>query len=58
MTRRLAREEALLVGISAGANLVAARTVGTPTGRRRTARRHRHRPVRRRREIPERTILE
>lgn len=28
MTRRMAREEALLVGISAGANVVAARTVG------------------------------
>jgi cysteine synthase B len=29
MVRRLARDEALLVGISSGANLVAARTIGS-----------------------------
>ena len=32
MCRRLAREEAVLVGISSGANLVAAMTRGAQTG--------------------------
>ena len=58
MCRRLAREEALLVGISSGANLVAALTVGAPTGRSRQARRDRHDPGRRRLQVSERTLLE
>ena len=38
MCRRMAREEALLVGISSGANLVAAREVGQQAGGSRASR--------------------
>ena len=57
MCRRLAREEALLVGISSGANLVAAREGGAEIGGSRRAGRDRHRSLRRRVQILERTVL-
>ena len=48
MVKRLAREEGLLVGISAAANVVAALRVARDIG----AGHRRHHPLRRRGEIP------
>ena len=58
MCRRIAREEALLVGISSGANLVAARNAGPATGGSGRTRRDRHDPVRRGLQVSERAVLE
>ena len=57
MVRRLAREEGLLVGISSGATCYAARAAGARAGGARRDRRDRHHPLRRRRQISERTFL-
>ena len=57
MVRRLAREEGLLVGISSGCNVCAATLLAQGTGGARRIGDDRHRALRQRREIPERTLL-
>ena len=58
MTRWLGRNEGLLVGMSSGANVHAAREVGQRLGEGRPQRRDRDRPVRRRDQVSERAVLE
>ena len=57
MARRLAREEGLLVGISAAAAWLPALRVAEGGKWRRPRSRHRHRSCRLRRKVPERALL-
>ncbi len=57
MVRRLAREEALLVGISSGCNVHAAPLLARELAERGETGYHRNHALRQRREIPQRTLL-
>ena len=58
MAKRLARTQGLLVGVSAAAAVAASLDIAEEEAARRPRSRHRHHPLRLRRQIPHRTLLD